>query len=163
MFTKPLLYVKIDFGMTENQEDMISSSICIQPPSDSSCDSDGDSGDEECNDLIKLSRHQLLALPHLEIERPSRTETTKQQQSSIGVENVGKAVAACTSAGKTTSADASTSPSLRPDSLLQKRGNKTQLLGDIKICNKTEINKDGYISHQNLLHVKALYLSLNVF
>ena len=55
-----LLFLEIDFGMTENQKDMISASICIQPPSDPFYDSDGDSGNEECNNPSKLSRHQLL-------------------------------------------------------------------------------------------------------
>ena len=61
--------------------------------------------------------------------------------------------------------DASTLSSFRLDSVLRKRARKenAQVREDMKMCKKTEINKGRYITHQNLQHVKALYLSLNVF
>ena len=88
-FHKALLYLETDFEMTENQEDMTSASICIQPSSGPYCDSDRDLGDEVCINLSKLSQQQLLAPAHLEIKRLS-----------IDVENAGKAVAVCTSPEK---------------------------------------------------------------
>ena len=77
-FHEALLYLETDFEMTENQEDMTSASICIQPSSGPYCDSDRDSGDEVCINLSKLSQQQLLAPAHLEIERPSGRETIEQ-------------------------------------------------------------------------------------
>ena len=69
--------------MTKNQKDMLSESICNQPPSDPFRDSGEDLSDKECNDQSKLSRHQLLAPAHLEIERPGGRETIKQHRCRI--------------------------------------------------------------------------------
>ena len=54
-----------------NVHEVFSAKVCIQPPDDLSCCSDGDSGDEENAGSSRLSRHQLLAPITIEIVNPS--------------------------------------------------------------------------------------------
>ena len=63
----------------------------------------------------------ITAPADLEIERPSGGETIEQKQSSMDAENVGKAIAALYVSWTTTSADASTSSSLRSESFTKTR------------------------------------------